>query len=213
MGLDIASLLTGVSTELTADELAGGPRFLKIRKLVITDDPKRPLSVYYQSDDDKPWRPCLSMRRLLAACFGTDADSYVDQVIEVYRDDTVTYGEKGQGVQPVGGVRFKRASIEKSISLCLQAKRGKKSIWVVDPIPAAELKALFPDPSEDRVKAIVKTIGSMHVTALDSARQRASQLLAENKINANGHEQILAAIEARAIEARAAETSATPITV
>lgn len=201
MGLNIADLLTGVSAELTADDLAGGPRFLKITKLVITEDPKRPLSVYYEGDDGRPWKPCLTMRRVLAGCFGTDSDSFIGQVVEVYRDGTVTYGEKGQGVLPVGGVRFKRASIKERISLCLQARRGKKSTWIVDPIPTAELERLFPAPAAtdaDRVKTILDTIQTMPYTALDSARQRAAQLLADREISAIDYKQILAAIEARA---------------
>jgi hypothetical protein len=191
MGLDIASTLTGASTELTADDLIGGPRLLRITRLEMSDDKKRPLSIFYNGDEGRPWRPCLMMRRVLVGCFGTNSDDFIGQTVEVYRDNSVTYGAKGEGLQQVGGVRLKRASIKERMSFNIQAKRGQKIPYIVNPIPQSEL------PRQDRIEKILKAIASMPADGLPAAQTRADELLSASEISAEGHGRILAAIEAR----------------
>lgn len=139
MGLDLAETLIGESLELTADDLIAGPKLLRITKIEITDDPKRRVAIFYEGDEGKPYRPCLTMRRVLAGCFGANADDYIGQTIEVYRDSEVVYGK-----QKVGGVRIRRASIEKTVTIMVQVSRGKKAPWTVHPLPESTAPASAP---------------------------------------------------------------------
>lgn len=74
-----------------------------------------------------PFKPCKSMIRILAACWGDNARDWVGRSMTVYHDPEVVYG----GIK-VGGIRISHLShIETDMTISLTKTRGKKAPHIV----------------------------------------------------------------------------------
>ena len=134
--LDLTDTLAGTVDQITADSLIGRTITARIVKITrMQGAPKKgdqPVNVYLDGED-LPWRPCLSMRRLLSALWTSDASRWIGQTVRLYRDDSVAFGGMN-----VGGVRVSHATIPRRMSLSLAATKGKKSVFTVEPLPKEE---------------------------------------------------------------------------
>lgn len=142
--IDLATTVEAKVDQLTADELLAGPRKILITKVTGNDSPEQPVSIHFEGDNGKPFKPCKTMRRVLMHMWGRDASQFVGRSLVLYRDDTVKFG----GLQ-VGGVRISQAShIEREMNIPVTMKRGQKAPVKVKPIKAdvAPLKAVNPEP-------------------------------------------------------------------
>lgn len=75
----------------------------------------------------RPYRPCLSMRRVLISAWGKDGTKWVGRSMILFRDPTITFG----GVA-LGGIRISHLShIEKDMSIMLTTKRGHRKAYPV----------------------------------------------------------------------------------
>jgi len=137
MTLDITDTLAAKSEQLNADDLAGGPVTVRIEGVEKTGVPEQPVVVRV-TGGYKPWRPCKTMRRLLAAAWGADAGAWVGRWVTLYREPTVKWAG-----EPIGGIRVSGLShIERGMTIKLQeTKGGKKLEWRVSPLvpPADEV--------------------------------------------------------------------------
>jgi len=126
---ELIETLAPKSDQLNATDLIAGPRRLKITKVVLNDDPKQKASIYFEGDNGKPYKPCLSMRRLLVLIYGKGT-SLTGKEIVVFRDPEVVYaGEK------VGGIVISHAShITTSQRHVLPVSKGKNRVYVVEPL-------------------------------------------------------------------------------
>lgn len=120
------------SDQLNGDDLLLNDMILKFVDVKETDSEQQPLAIYYEGGK-RPWKPCKTMRRLLAHVFkaATPRD-IIGQSVRVYRDPTVRYG-----ADDVGGIRIKEASIPAEITVVLTAKRGSKKAITVKPLTNA----------------------------------------------------------------------------
>lgn len=109
--MDISHTLLGKGKQLNADDLMGGERIITITRVALANSPDQPLDVHYEGDGGKPYKPCVSMRRVIAHIWGTDGSAYKGRKLRLYRDDSVIFaGEE------VGGIRINGAShIEKKV--------------------------------------------------------------------------------------------------
>jgi hypothetical protein len=90
-------------------------------------------------DDQRVWRPAVTVLKLLVAAWGDDASVWVGRRAELYGDPTITFGR-----DKVGGIRVCRLShIEAPFSVNLTETRGKRKTHTVDPLPDAPA----PDPN------------------------------------------------------------------
>ena len=125
--MDISHTIVAKSDQLNADDLISGPITVQIER--VTQGKKDQPVVIHISGGHQPWRPCKTMRRILVACWGTDARQWVGQWVRLYRDPVVKWaGEE------VGGIRMDGATIPKPISIALQVSRGVKAPFTVQPI-------------------------------------------------------------------------------
>lgn len=129
--MDISSMLVGKSDQLDNVDLMSGPRDFTIAS--VTPGPAdQPLNIGLV-ENERPWRPGLTMRRLLAAMWGTDASAYVGRRVRLYRDPSVTFGK-----DKTGGTRISHAShIDKRMTLTLPVSKGKFGAFTVEPLPDA----------------------------------------------------------------------------
>lgn len=150
--MDISETLIGNSDQLDNTDLLTGPRDFTITD-VSKGNAEQPINISL-AEFPRPWRPGLTMRRLLAAIWGKDASTYVGRRVRLYRDPEVTFGK-----DKPGGTRISHAShIDKAVTVTLPISRGKVDTFTVEPLtepaapaePTAEQVAASTDPDELR---------------------------------------------------------------
>lgn len=131
---DYAESLRAKSNQLNADNLLGGAITVQITGAKQGDSEEQPLWLRL-SGGHQPWKPCKTMRRLLAAAVGTTQSSaLVGRWVTLYRDPTVTWAGN-----PEGGVRMSHLSgLDRPVEVRLQVSRGKKAPFKVLPLRADE---------------------------------------------------------------------------
>lgn len=131
--VDMASTIIAKSDQLNADDLLGGPRTITITRVAVKEGGEQPVSIHYEGDEGKPWKPCKSMCRVLVNVWGVDPQKYVGRALTLYRDPSV----KWAGME-VGGIRISHMSdlgSEKQIPLTVT--KGSKKMTTVQPLKAA----------------------------------------------------------------------------
>lgn len=120
--LDISHTLVARSDQLNADDLVGGDITVRITG-VNAGDGEQPV-VVAMTGGHKPWKPCKTMRRVLAHAWGTDASAWVGRSLKLYRDPTVRWAGS-----EIGGIRIRAMSdIPSSITIKLAETKGGKKI-------------------------------------------------------------------------------------
>lgn len=128
---DMTHAIAPKSDQLNADDLIAGPRTVTITQVsILARGADQPISVRYDGDDGKPYKPCKSMARVMVSAWGADASKYAGRSMTLFRDPTVTWGGMA-----VGGIRISHVShIDSKLTLALTATRGKKNAYVVQPL-------------------------------------------------------------------------------
>jgi hypothetical protein len=153
--MDISDTLAPKSDQLDAVDLLGGPRTFTITK-VSKGNPEQPVNIHL-AEFPRVWRPGKSMRRVLAACWGTDASAWTGHRVTLYCDEAVMFGG-----EVVGGTRIAALShIDKAKRIPLIVKRGKSATFTVQPLAEptndrriANLRAEWKSADPERKKAI-----------------------------------------------------------
>ena len=127
---DLTDTILAKSDQLTADDLLAGPRTIRITDVQADPGAEQPVTIHFDGDVGKPWRPSKSMRRVLVHCLGPDGAAYVGRSVTLYRDPAVTFG----GAQ-VGGIRISAMShLERAITLALAESRKSRKPFTVQPL-------------------------------------------------------------------------------
>lgn len=144
MTQDMREVIKPKVDQLTADDALGGPITIRITGVKITPGTEQPISVSFEGDNGKPWRPCKTTARLMVAAWGADAKEYTGRSLTLYRDETVKWGGLA-----VGGLRISHMShIDSDLVLALTMTKGKKAPTRVKPLKAetVPLKVVKPEP-------------------------------------------------------------------
>jgi hypothetical protein len=162
MTFDISETLAPKSDQLDAVDLLGGPQTFTITK-VSKGNAEQPVQVHL-AEFPRVWRPGKSMRRVLAACWGTESSEWVGRRVTLYCDESVTFGN-----DVVGGTRISHLShIDKRKSVPLLVKRGKSATFTVEPLPDAPTK---PTPSPE--------VAALRAEWKDATPERRAEIEAE----------------------------------
>jgi hypothetical protein len=140
--MNLAETITPKSDQLNADDLISGPVTIKVTAIKGSNEPQQPVSIHYEGDNGKPYKPCKSMRRVLVSAWGANGLDYVGRSMTLYRDDSVLFG----GIA-VGGIRISHLShIEKDLTLALTVSRASRKPYSVKRLevaaPIADVAAL-----------------------------------------------------------------------
>lgn len=134
--LDMTETIAPKSDQMNADDLMSGARTFTITEVRAAASPEQPVDVYLaEFPTDRPFKPSKSMRRIMVAAWGPDASTYAGKRFTLYRDPAVKFGG-----QDVGGIRISHMSdleAGKPMTLALTVTRGKRSPYVVKPLPDA----------------------------------------------------------------------------
>lgn len=178
------------SDQLNAEELLGGPITVKVSEVRVGPGDEQPVIIKYEGDNGKPFKPCKTMRKVLVFAWGEDGREWPGRSMTLYNDQAVKFG----GVD-VGGIRISHLShIPQEIRVSLNTTRGKKGLYVIQPLVVAKQ---------------VEFIEAEHIQAIEAAETlEAAKAALEiawpaSKATPDARKRIKAAYDARVSELQA----------
>ena len=124
---DLRDTIVPKSDQINSDQLLGGPINITVTAVRRGSGDDQPVVVHYENEGGRPYKPCLTMRKVLIFAWGEDGADWVGKTMTLYNRRDVKWG----GVE-VGGIRISHMShIPKDIELSLAVTRGKKAPIVI----------------------------------------------------------------------------------
>jgi len=160
---DMAATIVPRSDQMNSDDLIGGPRTITVTGVSIAAGDEQPVSFRFEGDNNKPFMPCKSMRRVVVLMWGGDTKAYPGRSMTLYRDPEVTWG----GMK-VGGIRISHMShIDEDTTLVLTATKKSRAPFRVKVL--RETKPAAPEvPAVSLI--VIKPDGSGEFRARDAAQ-------------------------------------------
>lgn len=139
MSTDISFAMEAKSDQLNAVDIMGIDRIIKITRVNVAKT-DQPVSVYFEGDHNRPWKPSKGMIRILAAAWGTESTNWIGKHVKLYFDETVKWAGK-----EVGGIRIKAMSeIPKNgLKVMITLNRQTRTPFVVEHLSTE--RPLYPD--------------------------------------------------------------------
>lgn len=164
--MDLSQSIVPKSDQLNADDLMGGPRTFTITE-VSPGNTEQPVNV--ELADSRPFRPSKSMLRVMVAAWGLDGKEWTGHRVTLYRDPKVKWAG-----QEVGGIRISHMTgIDKQLRIALTETKGKRTPFVVDPLPDAPQTP--PEPTAEAVTACTG-VDELKVMWRSSGPERRAQI-------------------------------------
>jgi hypothetical protein len=166
--VDVSTTIAAKSDQLNADDLLGGPRTIRITGIAANPgSPEQPISLSFEGDGGKPYKPCKTVRRVLVQLWGKDGHGYVGKSMTLFRDPDVYFG----GIK-VGGIRVSHLSdIDREVTLALNASNRSKKQFTFKPLTKTQPSAAQGRPTANNGRA-------------DGVDQKPQPTLAERVANA-----------------------------
>jgi hypothetical protein len=164
--IDLRGTIKPKSDQLNADDLIGGPLTIRITKVEVGEG-EQPVSIHFDGDAGKPYKPGKSMRRVLVNLWGPDGAAYVGRSLTLYRDDEVAFG----GVA-VGGIRISHMShLSRETTMALTTTKAKRKPFTVKPLAADDSR-------------VVKAVAALVARIRDAEPSDVPDILAEDVVKA-----------------------------
>src|SRR5690554_6431159 len=101
---DVSFALEAKSDQLNAVDIMGAEPVIRIREVKVRQG-DQPVSIYFDGDNNRPWKPSKGMLRVLAGAWGRDSSAWIGKHAQLYFEPTVRYAGK-----EVGGIRIRALS-------------------------------------------------------------------------------------------------------
>ena len=138
---DLSDTIEANSDRLNAADLMGADKTIKVTDVIrYTENGKNKFYLNYEGDCGRPYKPSLTMRRIIMELWTIDGSKYIGRSIRLHRDPTITFGRDECGgivVEAMEGIKGK-AKIK------LQVKRGQFKEFTIDKLEPKELPMLEP---------------------------------------------------------------------
>lgn len=183
--MDIGDTIEPKSDQQNYEDYITGPKTVTIAEAKVIGDPKQPVHLHLKEFPGRPYKPNLTMRKMLVKAWGTDSKAYAGRRLTLYGEATVVYGGK-----EVGGIRISHLSdISEPVTGRFTVTRGRREDFTVQPLKSA------PVVDESAVvDALADINGAESMPALKMAWDLAG------KRGVQGHPDVIAAKEARKVE-------------
>lgn len=183
--MNVSEAIESKSDQLNAMDIIACERVIHIREVTVTKG-DQPISVFFDGDNNKPWKPAKCMMRALSTAYGLESDKWIGKYAALYFEQDVTWAGK-----KVGGIRIRALSdIDKKGITMSQAiskqKRVELSIEYLEP-PVV----MYP---EENFKKALPTMIKMMTDGTNSLQQIIAQCQKTGTLN----ERQLAYLEAAA---------------
>lgn len=186
--------LEAKSDQLNATDIMGHDLVIHIRDAKVTDSREQPLHVYFDGDNNRPWKPSKGMRRVLAAAWGADTDNLIGKYVKLHFDEKVMYAGK-----EVGGIRIKAMSdIDKRGIVVVETLNRQQR----RPVNVAYLDATQPDYPAEKFKKALPVMAEKMKDGEMTLQQVIAQCQKTGKLSA---EQLAALEKAAPVELEADE--------
>lgn len=164
---DITQAMQAKSDQLNAVDIMGSPIVIKVRAVDYKHGREQPVWVYYDGDNNRPWKPSKGMIRILCGAWGTETDAWIGRHARLEYESSVMYAGK-----EVGGVWVKAMSDipEKGFNFSLAINRSKRIPFPVEFLKV-EVKA-YPQDKFDTVKQAM-------IDAMQSGKMTLPQVIAQ----------------------------------
>lgn len=174
---DIRTTLEAKSDQLNATDIMGFDLVIRVRSVSVGGSKEQPISVYFEGDNNRPWKPSKGMRRVLAAGWGFETDNWIGKSVKLHFDPSVKYAGK-----EVGGIRIKAMSdIDQRGMVVVETINRQQRL----PVHVSFLDTFVqPYPAEQFAKALPKMqqlmqSGEMSLQQIIAKCQQTGQLSAE----------------------------------
>lgn len=152
MSIDVSDLRPTIvpkSDQLNSEQLLAGDITVTITHVEATSSKEQPVTIHYEGDDGRPYKPCLTMRKVLIFAWGQDGRAWVGKSLQLYCDESVRFGGSA-----VGGIRIRAMShIERDLQISLTATKGKKAAHTIKLLKTAP-KAVAADQVQQIIAAV-----------------------------------------------------------
>jgi len=156
--MDMSKAIIPKSDQLNADDLISGPKTIRITKVEVKTG-EQPVSIYFEGDNNKPWKPCKSMLRALVHIWGSDSSKYQGRRVTIILDPSVIWAGK-----QVGGIRISHAPkiSSESLTFALTDKKGSRKPFTVRKLDSfeSEIKLLNEAKNLEELKSSWSSIRS-----------------------------------------------------
>ena len=131
------------SDQLNADDLTPGTSIIvKVAGVKGGPDNKQAIDIQLVGRD-RVYRPCLTMRRVLIACWGgvthgeLDPAAWIGKRMELYNDTSVYFGKDN-----TGGIRIRNLDgIRERYTMAVTVTKGKRAAYTVGILPPETVAA------------------------------------------------------------------------
>lgn len=196
---NLRSTIEPKSDQLNAEDLMGVTRTITVTG-VKAGTPDQPITINYEGDNGRPYKPCKSMRRVLIYLWGDDGRKWSGQSMTLYCDPEVKFG----GVK-VGGIRISHMTgIDKPVDVALTVTRGKRAPYNIQPLKMQQqAPAMYPAEKFDANKQAWADL-------ITSGKKTAAQVIAQVQKSGRLTDDQVAEIESFAQHAPAPEPEPEP---
>lgn len=147
---DLRPTIIPKSDQLNSEQLLTGTMTIRVTGVTVTTSAEQPVTIHYEGDDGRPYKPCKTMRKVLILAWGHDGSAWAGKSMTLFNDPAVKFGG-----QSVGGIRISHVShIDRDIAVSLTATKGKKTLHTIKAMKAA------PDDSKAKAQRIVHMIAN-----------------------------------------------------
>lgn len=176
---DLRPTIVPKSDQLNAEQLLGGPMTVTITDVGVSSSPEQPVTVHYEGENGRPFKPCKTMRKLMVFAWGPDGTEWAGKSMTLYNDPAVKFGG-----DEVGGIRISHMShIPKAIEVSLTSTRGKKALYRVALLEEADARFMGEIRAAESVDAL-KTVFARAWKSIKHEGRRASLKQAYDKRHA-----------------------------
>lgn len=173
MQIDISRLSETIapkSDQANAEDFLTGARTVTITDIQGGNSSEQPVSIFFEGDSGRPYKPNKTYRRVLVFAWGEDGRNWIGRSMTLYCDPTVKFG----GVE-VGGICISHLShIERPINISLTATRGKKI--------KHQIQVLETPASVTRDEVLKAIAAATDKPSMDKAKELAMQLTDEEDV-------------------------------
>lgn len=168
---DLRATIVPKSDQLNAEQLLGGPMTITVTDVRIGSSDEQPISIHYENDAGRPYKPCKTMRKVLIFAWGQDGNSWPGRSMTLYNDPNVKFG----GAE-VGGIRISHITdIERDLQVSLTATKGKKALHVIKRLQIARPAAVDHDAAI-KAATTVEALKAAFGTAYQSTKNASTRL-------------------------------------
>jgi hypothetical protein len=193
----MSAVIAPKSDQINADDLIAGPITIRISRVETRPGTEQPVSIYFDGDNGKPWKPCKSMSRVMVAAWGANGKLYAGRSLTLYRDPSVKWG----GME-VGGIRISHMThIDRPMVMALTATKGMRKAFQVQPLKVAASAAPNDAPSASPpvdLDGVLDALRSAAMDGTDALKAAWSDLTRDEQAAAKPHKDALKAAAATA---------------